>query len=442
MADINDLSDREREILFLVATGVSNKEIASSLYISTNTVKVHLRNIFAKIGVTTRTEAAMYAVSAGLVEPGMNARSGQLDGLPGLATTGGVIAIPSGNIPRRFRSRWLTGGVVAALIVLGLIALFSWRTARSLTRTSASPSPTAIPPRWEERAPLRMARKGLAVAVYGNQIYAIAGETSQGVTGVLERYDPETDRWRSLSPIPVPVADVNAAVIGGKIFIPGGRLASGKVTNLMEIYDPLQDTWEKGSPLPVALSAYALAAFEGKLYLFGGWDGEKILASVYEYDPEGDVWTPRTPMPTARAFAGAALAAGSIFVVGGFDGQRAQAVNEIYVPERDDGQQVAWTQGEPLPEGRYAMGVASVADILHVIGGMGNDNGGLQSLEYPPQTGVWQAFDSPRPQPWSHLGLAAFGTRLFILGGDLDTEPTAKNLAYQAIYIITLPVVR
>ena len=442
MPDVNDLSDREREILFLVATGVSNKEIASSLYISTNTVKVHLRNIFAKIGVTTRTEAAMYAVSAGLVGPGINARSGQLDGVSGLATTEGAIAVPSGNAPQSIRSRWLTGGVVVALIVLSLVALFGWRTARSLTRVSASPSPTVIPPRWEELAPLRMARNGLAVAVYGNQIYAIGGETSQGVTGVLERYDPETDRWSSLSPIPVPVADVNAVVIGGKIYTPGGRLASGEVTNLMEIYDPLQDNWEKGSPLPVTLSAYALAAFEGKLYLFGGWDGEKIVATVYEYNPEGDTWTARTSMPTARAFAGAAPAGGNIFVVGGYDGQRALAVNEIYLPERDNGQQVPWTQGEPLPEGRYAMGVASVADILHVIGGVGNNNAALQSLEFPPQTGIWQAFESPHPQPWSHLGLAAFGTRLFIIGGDLNAAPTAKNLAYQAIYIITLPVVR
>jgi DNA-binding NarL/FixJ family response regulator len=62
-----ELSERELEILRLVSTGASNKEVAQSLYISSNTVRVHLRNIFTKIGVTSRTEAAMYAVRIGLV---------------------------------------------------------------------------------------------------------------------------------------------------------------------------------------------------------------------------------------------------------------------------------------------------------------------------------------------------------------------------------------
>src|SRR5687768_8371466 len=65
--DSSQISDREREILRLVATGATNQQIAYQLNISINTVKVHLRNIFGKIGVTSRTEATLYAVRNGLV---------------------------------------------------------------------------------------------------------------------------------------------------------------------------------------------------------------------------------------------------------------------------------------------------------------------------------------------------------------------------------------
>src|SRR5687768_2580013 len=50
----NQLSEREREILRLVAGGLTNQQIANQLGISVNTVKVHLRNVFAKIGVASR----------------------------------------------------------------------------------------------------------------------------------------------------------------------------------------------------------------------------------------------------------------------------------------------------------------------------------------------------------------------------------------------------
>lgn len=67
MTDESQISEREREILRLVATGATNQQIASQLNISINTVKVHLRNIFGKIGVVSRTEATLYAVRSGLV---------------------------------------------------------------------------------------------------------------------------------------------------------------------------------------------------------------------------------------------------------------------------------------------------------------------------------------------------------------------------------------
>jgi len=62
------LTDRELEVLTLLARGKSNKEIASGLFITENTVKGHLRNIFSKLNVLSRTEATTTALRRGLVQ--------------------------------------------------------------------------------------------------------------------------------------------------------------------------------------------------------------------------------------------------------------------------------------------------------------------------------------------------------------------------------------
>ena len=64
------LTDRELEILQLVAKGRLNREIASELYISENTVRNHIRNILDKLQMHSRMEAAMYAVRQRLIDPG------------------------------------------------------------------------------------------------------------------------------------------------------------------------------------------------------------------------------------------------------------------------------------------------------------------------------------------------------------------------------------
>jgi DNA-binding NarL/FixJ family response regulator len=65
---IDELTSRESTILQLVSEGKTNKEIASDLVISENTVKIHLRNILEKLHLKNRIQAAVYAVRQGLVE--------------------------------------------------------------------------------------------------------------------------------------------------------------------------------------------------------------------------------------------------------------------------------------------------------------------------------------------------------------------------------------
>ena len=63
---LDELSPREREVLAMVAQGLPNKLIARRLEISEKTVKAHLTSVFRRIGVTDRTQAALWAAEQGL----------------------------------------------------------------------------------------------------------------------------------------------------------------------------------------------------------------------------------------------------------------------------------------------------------------------------------------------------------------------------------------
>jgi DNA-binding NarL/FixJ family response regulator len=69
-ADLERLTDREREVLTLMGRGCTNAEIASQLYLGEATVKTHVNRIFAKLGVRDRTQAVIVAYESGLVRPG------------------------------------------------------------------------------------------------------------------------------------------------------------------------------------------------------------------------------------------------------------------------------------------------------------------------------------------------------------------------------------
>jgi DNA-binding CsgD family transcriptional regulator/N-acetylneuraminic acid mutarotase len=449
MVENQELSERELEILKLVATGASNKEIAQRLYISPNTVKVHLKKVFSKIGVVSRTEAAMYAVQTGIITSatpvnGIASQSlndvekGNLEEVTnrrGILTSKSLATI----LPYR--------GVVALILFASILILLWIAFFRNSNPGRIAPIPTTSAlPRWQRRSDMPTARFGLAGAAFENQIYAIGGETANGLTGVVEKYNPESDAWTQMARKPIPVSDIGAVVIGGRIFVPGGKLANGNVTDVMEVYNPREDTWERGPSLPVGMSAYAIAAYEGKLYIFGGWDGINYLDRTFEYDPGSDRWSERSRLPGPRGSAGAAVAGGKIYILGGYDGKTAFVSNEIYSPEMDAGKELPWQKGSDLPVGGYAMGVTSVADKVYIVGGK-RDNSAQNastesSFEYSPFENNFRLLENPAIESRTSLTLVSNGVFIYAIGGNINSTVIAKNFRYQVFYTVALPVIR
>jgi hypothetical protein len=294
------------------------------LSISVNTVKVHLRNVYAKLGAESRTEATMIAVREGWVTV-----EGSEDAPE---TEGGAQApavVPAPPLP------WFKRVALIAAVPLMAVAV-------AVTRPDGEPQPAngpALPlnesgqqppvtltedaeSRWQERAQMPTRRAYLALAAVSGRIFAIAGQTPEGTSAAVEIYDPENDIWDRGTNKPTPVTYVSAATVGTDVYVPGGCDAEGAPTQSVEVYDTTTDAWREASPLPEPRCAYGLAILDDTLYLFGGWNGERYVATVYAYAPGTDLWTELAPLDVERGFAAATSLENRIYVVGGYDGGR------------------------------------------------------------------------------------------------------------------------
>jgi DNA-binding CsgD family transcriptional regulator/N-acetylneuraminic acid mutarotase len=438
--DIEPLSERELELVCLLAEGLSNKEIARELYISPNTVKVHLRNIYAKLRVSSRTEASMVALRMGWVDLDRPAEDSTELAEPS-ATEGPAIDRRSSAVTPL--ARWQQAYLIVAALLVGLGLWAVWpRTATPAAPSTdlRAPSPSWIPgqvSRWKQLAQMPVPRSRLGVVAYGERIYAIAGESANGVSDAVSVYLPPADDWVHGPDKPTAVANVQAVVLEARIYVPGGSLADGRMSDKVEVFDTETESWNAASALPRALCAYALAAYEGQLYLFGGWDGASSLAQSYRYDPASDTWEPLASMPSARAFAGAGSIGDYIYVVGGYDGQDELDICQAYDPHAD-----TWHTCPAMNVPRGGLSTAVIADTLYVVGGGWNSY--LVENEYfspdtlDPTQGTWRTFPSPLLKEWRNLGLVANNTTLHAIGG-WDGTYLSVNQAYRALYRLYLP---
>mgnify|MGYP000166421382 CR=1 FL=1 len=427
------LSEREIEVLRLVANGATNQQIARELVISVNTVKIHLRNIFEKLNVQSRTEAALYAVREGwvtVVPPAVQAEP----------------VIEEEPVERISLARRITF-VVAALLVFTVtffpqteVTMSSREVSNDFTHRSESRSQLPVRfevARWVGRAQMPTPRERLALVAYQEKIYAIAGDTPGGVTGVVEIYNPDNNTWAIGTPKPTPVSNIAAAVVDDLIYVPGGYTSEGEVITTLEVYDPSHDTWDTKAPLPAPLCAYAIAALGGRLFVFGGWDGNSYVASVYEYDPQTDRWLTKTALSTARGFAAAGVVEDKVYVVGGYDGRTEFALCEEYNPAQDDGTKVPWAIKAPMSVGRGGLGVAVVGKNLYAIGG-GWQSYLVYNERYNPETNTWANFETPITGEWRNLGVAATKAKIYAIGG-YSGEYLSDNQEYQALFQLYLP---
>ncbi|TDA65222.1 MAG: hypothetical protein D9V45_11530 [Chloroflexi bacterium] len=430
----NGLSERELEILKLVATGASNKEIAVRLVISPNTVKVHLRNIFAKIEVASRTEATLYAMRMGLVSPGNSNHTAEYD------ETALGDERPLKPLPRT-RPLWMYLAIGAVLSLIALLFVLAIRPQISPAALVTPPVPTPLS-RWSFQQSLPVSSFGMAIASYEGTIFLFGGQRDGQISGMVNAYRVENGAWQEKAAKPTPVKDAGAALLGEKIYVPGGLGVDDKPTALLEVYDPRSDRWELAEPMPIALSGYALASFEGQLYVFGGWDGAGYSDRVFVYDAGEDAWQERQPMETPRAYSSAAVLGAKIMLAGGVNQQGRLTDLLAYYPQRESAGEAAWESRSGLPENREWISLVALAENLYLVGGsLDQESARLPILRYDENTNQWESLDQPPVAIGAQPGVAAIGNHIHFFGGDLAGTAQSEHLAFQAIYTVLIPAI-
>ena len=422
----NSLSDREREILQLVSQGKSNKQIALDLFISVNTVKVHVSNIYEKIGVASRTEATLFAIENRIYSPNPVFTSPEVS--PTTTTTEPLIT----QERQTRRGLWGVLGLLA-FVILGILAY------NLIIRANEPQESNMLSElnnnRWSILQDLPVPTSYAASTTYDSKIYLIGGFADGNISAKVRRYDSQTEQWEDLTDKPTAVSNVNAVVLGEKVYVPGGITVGGKTTSVLEVYDPRNDTWTIKNSLPSPLSDYALEVFEGKLYLFGGRDQNTFSEKVYSYEPILDKWTEETSISHERAYFDSAQWGGKIYLVGGFDGMDNLSLTESYVPSRIGPGENPVEQEPPLPEAAFNCKAEQLVDTLFVICPNSmmklSIDGNQWIMETIPDTfELGEGFST-----------ANFNNNLYIMGGiNSIGQATPFFGKFQALYSIVLPI--
>jgi hypothetical protein len=294
------------------------------------------------------------------------------------------------------------------------------------------------PGTWTAKAPMPEGVRGeVAAVVFENKLYAIGGNVDNNAVARNEVYDPATDRWRSLAPMPVARDHLGLALVNGKIYTFGGFVKTvheGAGTDVFE-YDPASNTWRARAPLKSPLGSVGAAVIDNKIHVFGGRGLDKVTTTTHSvYDPATDKWTNAAPLSKGRDHMAVVAAEGKIHVIGGrFTSPVDRTdMHEIYDPATD-----SWSTAAPLKTPRSAVASALYRGMIVVDGGeWPPDNRTFTENEgYDLKTKAWVSL-AAMPLGSHGFGAGVIGPNLYFAGG--STKPGGGGLT-DRLLMFTLP---
>jgi N-acetylneuraminic acid mutarotase len=262
-------------------------------------------------------------------------------------------------------------------------------------------------------------RQENAVVALNGEIYVLGGfdrETDELST--VEAYDPVSNSWRDAPSLPTPLHHVNAAEVGGKIYVLGA-LAGGGFTAVGDglVLDPALNGWESITPMASGTErgGAAVGVIGTKVYVAGGYRGGAVT-DFAAYDTVADSWQSLPPLPERRDHLVGGVVDGVFFAVGGRDAAIEDLNGRVDAFDPAEGY---WRSVSAMSVPRAGAASATLDGRIYVFGGEGapGNQGVFPHVSgYDAATDAWTALPD-MPIPRHGTGAAAINGVIYVPGG-------------------------
>ncbi|MDB6056818.1 MAG: Kelch repeat-containing protein [Verrucomicrobiales bacterium] len=289
---------------------------------------------------------------------------------------------------------------------------------------------------WTELPPLPVNLVSCAGKVVGSKvIVAHGGQNYNNLpvnatrTGVLEEF------WATGPAMPTPYSEIAGGIISNKLYI------LGFATNATATFNLAATNWSFASARPYPYDHHCADVYNGKLFVLGA-QNDNGWGKVQIYNPSSDTWTTGATAPFLFGAAASALINGEIYVAGGLVTWSPNDKHAKYNPTSN-----TWTMLAKMPKAAHHTAGGTDGRKFYVFGGRAGSAGtiedGFNTVQvYDPATDIWRSSDNTNsgiaPMPIGRSGVAKapyYNGEFYLIGGETLTSPGATNGVFSRVDI-------